>query len=83
MVVLIFGIIWIIKGEIKIRKSPWWDERRISASNGRFLGTTMVIGSLCPLCVPLSQEVGVIWTRVVAILPIALGIVMSEEVNSV
>lgn len=79
MVLLIFGIIWIIKGEIKIRKSPWWNERRISASNGRTLGTMMVFGSLIPLCISFPEGIGVVFSLLIAIFPIIIGIAVSEE----
>lgn len=79
MVVLIFGIIWLIKGEIKIRQTRWWDERRIDASLGRTLGAIMVIGSLLPLFIPFPSQVTGICGWILAILPIVVGIVFSEK----
>jgi hypothetical protein len=81
MVTLIFGILWLIKGEVKIRRTPFWDERLIEASNGRLLGGIMVAGSLLPVCVPLSSNASVIMSLILVVFVITLGVAMSESVT--
>ncbi len=74
MVAAIFGLIWMIKGEIKVSKT-----RRIKASDGRILGALMFFGSLLfPLIIP--RDAWLVCSLIGAILPIVIGLFIAEDV---
>jgi hypothetical protein len=81
IVVLIIGILWIIKGEIRVRKTPFWDERKIDSSHGRSLGVFMVIGILISIFLPREISVFLVW--ILIILPFVFGIAFSKKVITV
>jgi len=78
MIVAIFGLIWMIKGEIKVSK-----RRRIEASAGRVLGALMFFGSLVLFFVPVPEPWALVCPLLWALLPIVIGLAISEKVDSV
>ena len=69
----IFGIIALIKGEFKIT-----GKRKVRSSAGRALGAVMLIGAAAPLVVPGGTTI----MFVALILAIGIGLAASEEITT-
>jgi hypothetical protein len=78
MIVTIFGLIWMIKGEIKVSK-----RRRINARTGCRLGAFMFIGSLVLSFVSMPEGIYFISLGILVVLPFIIGFVFAEEVGHV
>ena len=76
MVVALFGLIWMLKGEIKVSK-----RRRIKASDGRKLGALMFFGSIILFFIPVPQEAAFICSLAWAALPIVVGLIIAEDIG--
>ncbi len=76
IVVVIFGFIWMVKGEIKVSK-----KRRISAQLGRSLGALMFFGSLLLMFVPMPENSSLICLGILVIFPFIVGLAFAEKVE--
>jgi hypothetical protein len=78
MVVAAFGLIWMIKGEIKVSK-----RRRIDKGTGRRLGAFMFIGAIALSFMSIPDGLFFIIFGILMFLPFIIGFALSEEIQSV
>lgn len=74
MVVALFGLIWMIKGEIKISQN-----RKISKDNGQKLGAFMFFGSIATMFVPIPDNYITFCSIIWVLLPIIIGLAIAEK----